>query len=72
MVAALGPHRQALHRRAQHAVAEAQPVRRVVMERMAARLGLQRQHEGAVRRDIDAVDRVHLDRHAERHILPRF
>ena len=71
MVARLGPHRQALHRRAHRAVAEAQPVRRVVMQRMAARLGFHGQHEGAVRPDVDAVDRIHLDRDAERHVMPR-
>ena len=74
MAALLGPHPQALHRRAQHALAEAQRVRRVVMQRMAARLRLHGQHESAVRRDVDGVDGIHLDRHAQRHVtlLPCF
>ena len=68
MAALLGPHGQALHWRAQHALAEAQRVRRVVMQRMAARLRLHGQHESAVRPDVDGVDGIHLDRHAQRHV----
>ena len=46
-----------------------QPVRRVVQERVAARLRFEQHGEGRVARDLDALDRIHLDRDGEGHAL---
>ena len=50
-------------------VAVAELARQVVVEPMAAALGLERQGEGAVAVDVDGLERVHLDRDGERHGL---
>ena len=49
------------------ALAVAQLARQIVVEPVAAALGLQRQGEAAVAVDVDGLERVHLDRDGERH-----
>jgi hypothetical protein len=48
-------------------VPEAQVLGQVVVQAMAAALGLQGQHEAAVGIDVDRLDRVHLDGDGEAH-----
>src|SRR3546814_9689254 len=72
MVAAFGAQ---LHGAAacQHlAVAEAEVAGEIVEQAVAAPLGLEAEHEGAVAIEVDAFDGVHLDRHLEGHgsVLP--
>ena len=52
------------------ALAVAELARQIVVEAMAAGLGLERQGEAAVAVDVDGLERVHLDRDGERHAYP--
>src|SRR3546814_3587564 len=49
------------------AVAEAEVAGEIVEQAVAAPLGLEAEHEGAVAIEVDAFDGVHLDRHLEGH-----
>ena len=60
-------HRERLHGREHDAVALRHPVRRVVGERVPARLRLQQQREGGIAADVDPLDRVHLHGDAQTH-----
>jgi hypothetical protein len=68
MPALFAPHLEAAAARLQPAVAQAEMPRQVVIERVAARLRLERQHEGRVGVDVDRLDRIHLDRYGEAHV----
>src|SRR3546814_887579 len=68
MVAGLAAHLQRLHARVDPAVLEAERLRQVVEEGVAAALGLQRQHEGAVSLDVDGLDGIHLDGDRQTHV----
>src|SRR5205085_57694 len=50
------------------AVAQGQGLRQIMVQRMAARLRLERQREGRIRVNVDRVDRIHLDRDGETHL----
>jgi hypothetical protein len=67
VVALLVPHRDRLRRRHDLAVAQGQPVGRVVQERMPAPLRLQQHRERGIAGDLDALDRIHLDRDGKAH-----
>src|SRR5438067_13539832 len=54
--------------RVKPAVAQSQRWREVMIERMSARLRLERQRKGRIRIDVDRVDRIHLDRDGETHL----
>ena len=64
----LAAHFQTLAFGGDPAVLEAQMPRQIVIKRMAARLGLERQHEGRVRVDVDGVDGIHLDGDDQTHV----
>ncbi len=70
MPATLAAHLEPASARAQPAVAQAQMRRQVMVERMAARLRFERQHEAGVAIDVDGFHRIHLDRHREPHDIP--
>src|SRR3546814_1629438 len=67
VVARLAPHLQRLHAGVDASVLQAERARQVVEQAVAAALGLQRQHEGAVPLDVDGLDGVHLDGDGQTH-----
>ena len=69
MVAGLVAHAERLHR-GEHAVLHHRhAVGRVVAELVAARLRLQQQRKGRIAADVDPLDRVHLHRDVQCHVL---
>ena len=67
VIAALAAHLQRARQRLHPAVVVTQVGRQVVIQTVAAALGLERQHERAVAVDVDPLDRIHLDRHGKAH-----
>ena len=60
MIAGDIAHRERLHRGRHLAVAQRQPVRRVIGQRMLAPLRFQQQRQRRIATDIDSFDRIHL------------
>ena len=67
MVARDIAHLERPHRGRHFAVAQRQPVGRVIGQRVAARLRFQQQREGRIAADIDPLDRVHLHGDVQAH-----
>ena len=70
MIADLVAHGQRLHAREHAAPHLRQPVRRVVGQRVPARLRLQQQRKGRIAADVDPLDRVHLHGDIQQHFAP--
>jgi hypothetical protein len=70
MVALLTPQLHRLDPRHHLAIAKDQRRRRVVIERIAATLRLETEHEGRIALDIDGRHMVHLDGDGELHAGP--
>ena len=67
MVAGDIAHHQRPHRGRHFAVAQAQPVGRVIGQRVGARLRFQQQRERRIAADIDPLDRIHLHGDVQAH-----
>ncbi len=67
MVAGDVAHHQRPHRGRHFAVAQRQPVGRVIGQRMGARLRFQQQCERRIAADIDPLDRIHLHGDVQAH-----
>ena len=67
MIADLVAHIERLGGGEHLALPHREPVGRVIGQRVAARLGLQKQREGRIAADVDPLDRVHLDGDVEAH-----
>ena len=67
MVAGDVAHRERPHRGGHLAVAQRQPVGRVIGQRMAAALRFQQQRERRIAADVDPLDRVHLHGDVQAH-----
>ncbi len=62
-------HGQRTGPRGHQPIAKGEVARPVIEQRMAAGLRFQRERKGGIARDVDALDRVHLDGNSERHPL---
>src|ERR1700735_269462 len=62
MAAMLAPYLQPPRARLQPIAGKPQIFDQIMVQHMAARLRLKRQHEGRISVDIDGLDRIHLDR----------